>query len=160
MAGETHLDGAGKPPAPGAPGAGGLVPVNQQIVTWDGEGNPIVKTQRVFTKAQVSEIAMAAASQPYVDPNDELAVALGLPPSRFYGMSNLEVMLIKQAEYAASSGERDYVNDVLDRLIGKPVAKSESHNINETYDQALQRIAKAAAAKAKPANIVDAEIVK
>lgn len=157
MAGETHLDGAGKPPASGSPGAGALVPVNQQIVTWDSDGNPMVQTQRVFTKAQVSEIAMAAASQLYVDPNDELAVALGLPPSRFYGKTNLEVMLIKQAEYAAASGERDYVNDVLDRLIGKPVAKSESHSITETYDQALQRIAKAAAAKAK---IVDAEIVK
>jgi hypothetical protein len=151
-----HLDHADQSPPPGVPGGGGLVPVLQRIVTWDGDGTPVVREQQVFTKAQVSQIAMAAASLPYVDPNDELALALGLRPSEFYGMTNLEVMLVKQARYAAESGETDVIDKVLDRLVGKPKQSVEKHEIVETYDQALARIGRAAAAKARP---IDAEIV-
>lgn len=120
------------------------IPITQRIVTWDASGNPVVKAVSVFTKAQVSEIAMAAASAPYVDSaaDDELAISLGLPPSEFYGMTNLEVMLIKQARWAAKSGETEVIDKVLDRLVGKPKQTSENHTITETYEQALQRIAR------------------
>lgn len=147
----THLDGAATPPALGSPGAGGLVPVTQRLVTWDAQGNPLVKNVAVFTKAQVSEVAMAAASQLYVDPNDELAIELGIPPSEFYGMTNLEVMLIKQARWAAESGETDVIEKVLDRLIGRPKQSSESHHVHETYEEALKRIG---------GKVVDAEVVR
>ena len=157
MAGEKHLDGDGLTPPPSAPGGGALVPIQQRIVSWDVDGNPVVRSVSVFTKAQVSEIAMAAASLPYVDPNDELAVTLGLPPSEFHGKTNLEVMLIRQARWAAESGDTDVIDKVLDRLVGKPKQSVESHTISETYDQALQRIARAAAA-AKPV-VIDAETV-
>lgn len=157
---ETHLDEASKPPAPGTPGAGGLVPVVQRLVTWDAQGNPVVRNTAVFTKVQIADLQMAAASAPYLDPNDELAVAIGLPPSEFYGMSNLEVILIKQARYAASSGERDYINDVLDRLQGKPKTTAEVHSTTESYEQFLVRVGRAAAAKAKPVNGVhEADLV-
>lgn len=155
---QTHLDGANEPPPPGVPGGGVLAPVNQRLVTWDADGNPLVKNVRVFTKTQVAEIAMAAASQPYVDLNDELAVALGLPPSRFYGMTNLEVMLVRQAEWAAASGETDVIEKVLDRLVGKPKQSSESLHIHDSYEEALKRIGAKAAATTKPA-IQEAEIV-
>jgi hypothetical protein len=148
---ETHLDGGNQPPAPGSPGAGSLIPVNQRIVTWDAQGNPLVRNQQVFTKAQVSEIAMAAASERYVSADDELAVELGIPPSEYYGLTNLEVMLIKQARWAATSGETDVIEKVLDRLIGRPKQTSESHSIVETYEEALKRIG---------GKIVDAEVVE
>jgi len=158
---ETHLDGANTPLAPGQPGAGGLVPVMQRLVAWGPDGNPIVRTTAVFTKQQIGDLQMAAASSLFVDPNDELAIAIGLPPSEFYGMTNLEVMLIKQARYAASSGERDYINDVLDRLQGKAKTTAEVHTTSETYEQFIARIGRAAAAKAKPVNGVHeaAEII-
>lgn len=139
----THLDGGNEGPAPGTPGAG-LVAINRRLVTWDAQGNPVVNNVAVFTRANVSELAMAAASQPYVTPDDELAVALGLPPSEFYGMTNLEVMLVKQARWAATSGETDVIEKVLDRLIGRPKQSIEKHEITETYEQALARVGKKA----------------
>jgi hypothetical protein len=118
-----------------------IVPVNRRLVTFDPtSGVPVLSTGPVFTRAQVSELALAAASQLYVDPNDELAVSLGLPPSRFWGMTNLEVMLIKQAEAAARTGEN--VDAILDRIIGKPKQSIESHKVVETYEGMLQRLAK------------------
>lgn len=141
MSDKTHLDGANDGPAPGSPGAG-LVAINQRLVTWDAAGNPVVKNVAVFTRANVSELAMAAASQPYVTADDELAVSLGLPPSEFYGMTNLEVMLLKQARWAATSGETAVIEKVLDRLIGRPKTTAETHTITETYEQALTRISK------------------
>lgn len=157
---ETHLDGAGKPPAPGSPGAGALVPIMQRLVTWGADGNPVVRTSAVFSKQQIGDLQMAAASSFFTDPNDELAIAIGLPPSEFYGMTNLEVMLIKQARYAATSGEREYINDVLDRLQGKAKTTAEVHSTVETYEQFLARVGRAAAAKAKPVNGVhEAEII-
>ena len=146
----TTPGGTQAPPSREGGGALGPVAVTQRLVVWDKDGNPVVKTQQVFTKTQINELQMAAAAMPYVDPNDELAVAIGLPPSEFYGMTNLEVMLVKQARYAAASGERDYVNDVLDRLQGKPKQSSESHVVTDTYESALARIGQTAAAKAKP----------
>lgn len=138
------------------------MPVNQQIVTWDADGNPVVRAVRVFTKAQVSQIALAAFSQPYVDPNDELAIAIGLKPSRFYGMTNLEVAMVRQAE-AAAKGDLDAHEALLDRAIGKP-KQSVEKELGDNYAQALDRIAKAAAAKAAgsgPAGqVLDAEVVK
>lgn len=139
-------------PALGTPGTG-LSAVNRRIVVWEN-GVPVVRTETCFTKAQVSDIAMAAASQPYVTADDELAIELGLPPSRFYGMTNLEVMLLKQAENAARTGDGQEVDRILDRLIGKPLAKSENLNISDTYEKALERIGKAAAAKPIDAQVV------
>lgn len=153
---ETHLD-AREPPVPGTPGAGGLVPVLQRIVTWDSQGNPLVRNHAVFTKIQVSDIAMAAASALHVDPDDELAVALGLPPSEFYGMSNLEVMLIKQARWAAKSGETDVIEHVLDRLIGRPKQVSESKSLELTYEDYLKEVGRREAKRAQPS--VEAEIL-
>ncbi len=150
---ETHLDGANQPPAPGSPGAGALVPITQRLVTWDKDGNPLVRNVQVFTRAQVSEIAMAAASEPFIDPNDELAISLGLPPSEFYGATNLEVMLVKQARNAAKTGDTDVVEKILDRLIGRPKQSIEKHEIVESYESALKRIG------AKTRAVVDAEIV-
>lgn len=128
-----------------------LAPIPRRIVEWDIEGNPVVRTVSVFSRAQVSEIAMAAASQPYVSPEDELAVALGLPTSEFYGMTNLEVMLVKQARHAAESGDSAVVDKVLDRLVGKPKLTTESHHIHESYEQALRRIGQ---------KVVEAEVVR
>lgn len=119
----------------------GVVPVNRRIVVFDAvSGRPVVQNVPMLTKAQVAEIALAAASQLYVDPNDESALELGLPPSEFYGMTNLEVMLIKQARNAALTGDSDMVEKILDRLIGKPKQTSEIAK-TVTYEGYLTQIA-------------------
>lgn len=110
------------------------------------DGNPVVKTVQVFTKAQVSELAMAAASQPYADENDELAISLGLPPSEFYGRTNLEVMLIKQARLAAKTGDCDQVDKILDRLIGRPKTTAENVRVDVSYEEYLKNLAARGAA--------------
>jgi len=120
-------------------------------VTWDAEGNPVVKNVQVFTRAQVSDIAMAAASAPYITADDELALALGLPPSEFHGMSNLEVMLIKQARWAAASGETDVIEKVLDRLIGRPKTTAEVKSLSLGYEDMLKEIARKEAEGARAA---------
>lgn len=156
MADAPHLvppDG----PAPGSPGAG-LVAVPRRIVSWDmTTGEPVVRTVQVFTKAQVSEIAMAAASLPYAEPGDELAVELGLPPSEFYGRPILEVMLIRQARNAARTGDSQEVERVLDRLVGKPKQTSESHRITETYEEFLKRVSQSEVAGARPVEPIEPE---
>lgn len=155
-------------PTPGSPGVGVF---NRAIVTWDAAGNPLVRTVQVFSKAQVSEIAMAAASMPYVGPetvDDAARAALGLSVSEFYGMTNLEVMLIKQARKAATTGESAEVDAVLDRLIGKPLAKTESKTLALTYEDFLKQKAAeesqgqpppAAASPGPRPAVIDAEVV-
>lgn len=150
-----HLDEANDPPPEGAPNSpdNSLVPVNRRVVTWGPNGTPMVKEIPMLTRAVISEIAMAAASMPYSDPDDDLAIEMGLPPSEFYGMTNLEVMIIKRTRNAALTGDEDKIEKVLDRLIGKPKAISEQHRVTETYEEFLSRTAKEAEA------IPEAEVV-
>ena len=162
MSDAPHLEGAGDPPPEGAPGGNnGLVPVNRRIVTWDALGNPVVRDVPMLTRALVSEIAMAAASMPYVDPDDELAISMGLSPSEFYGKTNLEVMLVKRTREAARTGDTDQVEKILDRLVGKPKAVSETHSVTESYEGFLKRTAGAVkrVGPTAPDSVVDAQVV-
>lgn len=132
----------------------------RQLVVWEG-GVPIVKNVPLITAVQVKDLHAAALTQLYSEPDDDLKIEMGLPPSRFFGMTLIEVMLIRRAENTARSGNSDDVEKILDRELGKAVARSENHNVNETYDQVLKRIAASENAKAKAAPvIVDAEVVE
>lgn len=144
-------------PRKGAPGSGGpLVAVNRQIMGWDEKGMPIVLSVPTLTPTQINDIGAAAIAQPYSEPGDELALELGLPPSEFYGRPLMEVMLIKQARHAAYTGDKDEVEAILDRRLGKPKSIAENHNINETYEGALKRIH---TKTVTPPSIQDAEII-
>lgn len=140
--------------APGTPGAG-LVPVQRQVPGWDKKGNPILLTVPVLTKTQVVDMVVAAVARPYFDPDDELAVEMGLPPSRFYGHTNMEVMLMKLAEAAAQTGDRGDVDALLDRILGKPKQTSETVKTTMTYEERLREIARQDVAGATP--IINAE---
>ena len=116
---------------------------NRRLVKWV-DGSPILENVPVFTPAQVTDLMFAAAALPYYDADDELAISMGLPPGRFYGMTNLEVMVIRQQEEATRTGDSA---PVLNRLLGLPKATSEVHLTKETYEQYLARIGKTEAAK-------------
>jgi hypothetical protein len=139
-----------------------VVPISRRIVVWE-DGIPTVKGVPLLTRENVSEIALAAASLPYVDPDDVLAESMGLPPrSRFRGMTNLEVMLIRRQEEAAAPGANDGIREsILDRLIGKPKTTSENHNITESYEDACNRIARETVTRARPVSpsVMDAQVV-
>lgn len=130
--------------------------ITRQIVTWEN-GAPVVSNVPILAPKQISDIGAAVVAMPYITADDELAIEMGLPPSEYYGKTLMEVMLIKQAREAARTGDREDVEAILDRRLGKPKTTAENHNITETYEGALNRIA--AAANAKPAPM-DAEIVE
>ena len=104
---------------------------------------PVVKGVPMLSRSQIVELGAAAVTELYSEPGDDLAIELGLPPSEFYGRPLLEVMLVRQARNAARTGDRDEVEAILDRRLGKPKTTAENHNISETYEEALHRIAEA-----------------
>ena len=144
-----HLDHDDNTAPPGAPGGMSISPIKRQIVQWEN-GIPIVKGVPMFTRAQISEIALAAASMPYEDPNDALAIELGLPPSEFYGMTNLEVMFIRQAR-AAAAGDSEAREALIDRIAGKPKTTAEVVKTTLTYEDRIKEIA---ARRAQDARII------
>jgi len=93
-----------------------------------------------LTPKQIDEVAAAAVMTPYEEPGDQFAIEMGMLPSEFYGRPLIEVMLIRQARHAAHTGDKDYVEAILDRRLGRPKTTIESHSIHETYAQALERI--------------------
>lgn len=115
-----------------------------------------------MTPAIIKDVHKAALAEAYSEPDDALAIELGLPPSEFYGRTLLEVMLIRRARGAArlAALEPERVDAILDRELGKPKTTSENHNINESYEHALGRIRAQEPPAAAPASVpVDAELV-
>jgi hypothetical protein len=136
--------------------------LNRQLIEWV-DGAPVVKTMTLITAPQIKDLHAASLTQIYSEPYDDLAIEMGLPPSRFYGMTLLEVMLIKRAENAARSGDSDEVERILDRELGKPKTTAEVHSVSETYEQACLRIARAEEAKrvaSAKVVVVDADVVE
>ena len=122
-----------QPPPPIAGAVIPAAPTLKRVVVFDpATGQPVIQNVPMFTKQQVANIIVAAATELYEgDPILE---------PEFIGKTNLEVMVIKQTRRAAANGEMVLVEAILDRIIGKPKTTSESHSISETYEQALARI--------------------
>lgn len=153
---QTHLDG-GRLPLPDAAHA---APIPRRLVVFEG-GAPVVKDAPLFSPATIKEVHTAALAELYSEPDDAFALEMGLPPSEFYGRTLLEVMAIKRARYAARSGDDDVFERILDRELGKPKTTSENHNINESYDEALNRIGAAEdARRAAAATPIDAQVAE
>ena len=126
----------------------------RRLVVWGPDGAPVVKTERVLSKPQIHDLIAASASLPYMPtPEEEL---LGI----YHGMTNLEVMVVKQHHWAARSGDTAEVEAILDRLVGKPKQSSEVLKITKTYDEALREIAENERRKQSGVpKIVEAELV-
>lgn len=156
-----HLEGAGLPPPPGAPGGGGLSVVTRRVTQWEN-GLPVVRDVPMLTKSQIVDTIAAVVSLPYFDPEDELRVEMGLKPSRFYGMTNAEAMITRLVDNAARTGDKDEVEKILDRLLGKPKQTSETIKTTLTYEDRLKEIAARRAQTATPAvrtDVVEAQVV-
>lgn len=146
------------PPQP--PTTTALTPGAQRRITRidAATGELVVEHVPVFTKKQVQQVIAITAATPYTSPDDELAIEMGLPPSPFYGKTLLEVMVMKQMQRAAQSGEGEEVDRVLDRIIGKPTQHSESVVTRTSYEDRLKAIRAAMAPAAGETRIVEAEV--
>ena len=114
----------------------------------------MVTTAPLLTKTQVIDAINASLALPY-EPEPGSAY-----DERFRGMTNLEVMMHKRAQAAARSGSIDGSETLLDRVIGKPIAKSESLRVDASYTDYLKSIAtKVVGGVARAEPIMDAEVV-
>lgn len=120
--------------APGAPAAPVSV-VLRRLVVWGPDGTPVLTTEPVITKAQINDLYMAAAAQPYVpDPHNP-------QDAQYAGLTCAEVIVRKQIILAARTGEAE---TVMDRLVGRPKQSVESTKLTLTYEDTLKEIARKA----------------
>jgi hypothetical protein len=119
-----------------------MVPALRRMVVFDQTtGQPVVQAVPMFTREQVADIIVAAATDLY----DADAV---LEPE-FVGKTNLEVMVLKRTRRAARSGDMDEVESLLDRIVGKPKTTAEVTKKVITYEDALREIQRRAPAPAR-----------
>jgi hypothetical protein len=115
-----------------------VVPAQRRIVDWDPEGNPILKLQPVLTKQHIKSIYFIAAAQPFI-PNDERSDF-----EKYHGMTTAEVMIRKQMETAIRSGDVASIETIMDRLIDKPLSRSENFTLGASYEDVLKEISRRA----------------
>ena len=127
-----------------------LVPVQSRIIKWEN-GVPVLTAEPVLTRTHVQSLYLIAAAQPY-EVTDPLDPDFGL----YDGMTVAEVLVRKQLLAAARSGD---VEQVMDRLIGKPMSRGENVNVNlgGTYEDYLKGLAAKAGAPKGP---IDVEVVE
>jgi len=132
-----------------------LVPVQRTIIKWEN-GLPIMAVEPVLTRGHVQSLYLIAAAQPY-EVTDPLDPDFGL----YDGMTIAEVLVRKQLLKAAQSGDAE---QVMDRLIGKPMSRGENVNVNlgGTYEDYLKGLAAKAGGNVPPDSppaFVEAQVV-
>lgn len=95
------------------------------------DGVPTVEIACQQVKEIIPDVLLTALLEPFVDD-------LGIYPE-FAGLTKLEVMAKNIASNAALGGI-DSVNQMLDRILGKPKQSSESKNLNVTYQDFLNEL--------------------
>lgn len=113
-----------------------LVPVQKRIITWDpATGQPVLTSEPVLTKTHLQSLYFVVAAQPYIveDPLDP-------DFAKYDGMTIAEVMVRKQVENAAKHGTLVEIETVMDRLIGKSMARSEGLVVHKTYEDRMREI--------------------
>ena len=126
-----------------------LVPVNQTIIVFK-DGLPVMTSEPVLTRAHLQSLYFVVAAQPYVVDNP-LDPDFGI----YDGMTVAEVLVRKQLNKAAKTGDMAEIEKVMDRLIGKSMNRGENVNVNASYEDFLKGVE----AKSKPSPI-EATIVE
>lgn len=137
----------------GAEGALSIRPYNglrQRIVVMDPTtGLPVVDTRGpIIERKDIPDLMLRAAAQPYDGPDP-----------RYRGMTLMEVMVYRQAELAAETGDPE---KIFDRLLGKPTAKSETATtVHITYEAKVKQLAEKLKDAPPPTEdvIIEAEVV-
>lgn len=119
-------------------------PPSGQLINWV-DGNPVPVYCPPRDNKQIGDAFRAALSLEYepvtklspdgeetIDPKEE----------QYIGLTNLEVMAIRRAKEAATSGNIDASNFVLDRVVGKPKQTTEALIINTSWREAINAVGK------------------
>lgn len=115
-------------------------PVGQKVmITWVN-GVPEPTYSKIINSQSVKKLAQVAASLPYEGDWDEELEMYVLDP-RFKGMTNIEVMWVRLAEKAAS-GDKEAMNMMFDRILGKPKQSVETASVSMTYQEFLKELSK------------------
>lgn len=115
-----------------------FVPVHRRLIVWDPTtGLPSLAAEPVLAKHHLQSLYFVAAAQPYVV-EDPLDPDFGL----YDGMTIAEVMVRKQLAAAAKTGDSSLVETVMDRLIGKPMARAENLTVSASYEDFLRGVEK------------------
>lgn len=109
------------------------------LINWV-DGRPIPVYSQPLNKQQVSDLVTSALSLQYTgDTDPETGEPINFD-MRFAGMTNAEVMAIKLAEKAAN-GEMKAIEQLLDRILGKPKQSVETVGVKMNYKDFLDVIA-------------------
>lgn len=154
--------------------------VHKRVIAWTPEGLPLPVSVPALTKQGIEELPRTALSLPYVVPPLILPLDPGKDATRaqraaydaecerleyehsleleFQGMTNAEVMVIRQAR-AAAKGDPAATRDMLDRVLGKPKQSVESTSVVLSYEDVLREKARKAAASQSSEPPIDAEVI-
>ncbi len=86
----------------------------------------------------MSQLPLTVLSLPYKRTEFEKEMGIDV---EFEGMCNAEVAMIRLAE-AAAHGNPKALDMLQDRIVGKPMVSTENKNINMSYEDLLDVIAK------------------
>ncbi len=92
----------------------------------------------MIDKEAVTDLPLTVLSLPYERSDFEKEMGVD---ERFEGMTNAEVAMILLAE-AAAHGDQKALDMLQDRVVGKPKMTSETKNLNMTYEDMLDVIAR------------------
>lgn len=109
------------------------------MITWVN-GVPEPTYTKIVSAQSVKKLAQVAASLPYEGEWDEDLEMYILEP-RFKGMTNIEVMWVRLAEKAAN-GDKEAMNMMFDRILGKPKQSVETASVSMTYQEFLKELSK------------------
>lgn len=111
-----------------------FTPVNERVIVFDEKGLPTVTTQPVLTKAHIQSLYFILAARPFVcaDPLDP-------DFGKYDGMTIVEVMVRKQLETAAQTGDTNLIETIMDRLVGKAMTRAENVNVGISYESWLKK---------------------
>lgn len=128
----SEIQGSGRPQAH-------LVQNVERKLIWEN-GMPVIRYQNVIKKEAITELTKHALSQPYEGEWDEAEQCYKIDP-RFVGMTKAEVIEHRLVDKAAS-GDILAIEKIKDRLLGKPKQQIESKNLNVTYEDYLNELAR------------------
>ncbi len=107
------------------------------MIKWV-DGRPVPTYSKMITKEAVSQLPLTVLSLPYE--RTPLEKECGVD-EEYEGMTNGEVAMVRLAKEAARGSYRA-IDMLQDRAIGKPKISTENKNINMTYEDLLDVIAK------------------
>lgn len=102
-------------------------------------GVPVKKHRVVMKKEDIQEMKYHAAQQMYVGDWDPIAQDY-VVDERYVGMTKLEVAQHKQMD-AAARGDLKALEQIEDRVLGKPKQQVESVQISATLEDFLEKVA-------------------